>query len=126
MDQTNNPTSSEVMISAEQHAEMEAMKNQELYGNHVQKIGGCAVVSVEDELVALELPITYPQLLSALIRRKYNSDQAEAITANFLTARTQEVSEAKAAEYAAEYEAYQSWRNKAKAIAKEVMGIAEA
>lgn len=126
MDQTNTPTSEEVTISAEQRAEMEAMKNQELYGNHVQKIGGCAVVSVEDELVALELPITYPQLLSALIRRRYNSDQAEAITANFLTARTQEVPEAKAAEYAAEYEAYQSWRNKAKVIAKEVMGIAEA
>lgn len=106
-------------------AEMEAQKDQELYGDNVKKIGGCAVVTVGDEVIALELPITYPQLLSAIIKRKYDSDQAEAITANFLNARLQAVPENKAAEYVAEYEAYQAWRNTAKAVAKEVMGVEE-
>lgn len=115
----------EPIMSPEMLAEMEAQKNQELYGNHVKKIGGCAVVTVEDVVVALEFPITYPQLLSAIIKRKYNSDQAEAITANFLNARLQAVPESKAAEYVAEYEAYQAWRNTAKTVAKEVMGIEE-
>ncbi len=113
----------ESAMSPELLAEMEALKNQELYGNHVQKIGECAVVTVEDEVVALEMPITYPQLLSAIIKRKYDTDQAEAITANFLAARAEAVPEDKAAEYVAEYNAYQEWRNKAKAVAKEVMGI---
>ena len=135
MDQINNNTapeeqeviaSEEHLMSPEQLAEMEALKNQDLYGNHVKKIGECAVVTVEDETVALELPITYPQLLTALIKRKYNADQFEAITANFLTARTQEISEAKAAEYTTEYETYRAWRNKCKAVAKEVVGITEA
>ena len=69
------------------------------------------------------MPFSYPQLLSTLIKRKYDTDQSEAITANFLAARTGAVSEEKAAEYAAEYEAYQAYRDLAKTIAKEVMGI---
>lgn len=113
----------ESIMSPEQIAEMEAMQNQELYGNHVKKIGGCAVVTLEDETIALESPISYPQLLSAIIKRKYDTDQSEAITANYLAARAETVPEEKAAEYIAEYEAYQSWREKAKAVAKEVMGI---
>lgn len=113
----------EILISPEQLAEMEALKNQDLYGNNVQKIGGCAVVTVEDVVIALEMPITYPQLLSAIIKRKYDTDQSEAITANFLAARAGSVSEEKAAEYVSEYETYQEWRNKAKAVAKEVMGV---
>lgn len=115
----------ESVMSPEMLAEMEAQKNQELHGDHVKIIGDCAVVTVEDETIALERPITYPQLLSAIIRRKYDSDQAEAITANFLNARTQDIPENKANEYVAEYEAYQAWRNTAKAVAKEVMGIEE-
>lgn len=118
-------SSEEIMMSPEQRAEMEALKNQNLYGNHVKTIGDCAVVTVEDETIALEKPITYPQLLSAIIKRKYNTDQYEAITANFLAARVGSVSEEKAAEYISEYETYQDWRNTAKAVAKEVMGIEE-
>lgn len=134
MDQINNNevpeqevvAPEEHLMSPEQLAEIEARKNQELYGNHVKKIGDCAVVTVEDETIALELPITYPQLLSTIIKRKYTSDQTEAITANFLVARTQEIPAIKAAEYISEYEAYQDWRNKAKAVAKEVLGVEEA
>lgn len=118
-------TPEELVISPEMLAEMEAQKDQELYGDNVKKIGGCAVVTVGDEVISLELPITYPQLLSAIIKRKYDSDQTEAITANFLNTRLQAVPENKAAEYVAEYEAYQEWRNTAKAVAKEVMGVEE-
>lgn len=115
----------ESVISPEMLAEMEAQKDMDLHGNHVQKIGGCAVVTIDREVVALEMPFSYPQLLSAIIKRKYDSDQAEAITANFLNTRLQAVPENKAAEYVAEYEAYQEWRNTAKAVAKEVMGVEE-
>lgn len=134
MDQINNnnepvveqeevmaPTES--VMSPEMLAEMEAMKDMDLHGNHVQKIGGCAVVTVGEEVIALEMPFTYPQLLSTIIKRKYDADQSEAITANFLAARTGAVSDEKAAEYTSEYEAYQAYRDLAKTVAKEVMGI---
>ena len=123
VEQTEVKAPEESVMSIEQLAEMKAQKDQELYGDHVKKIGGCAVVTVEDETIALEQPITYPQLLSAIIKRKYDTDQSEAITANYLAARAGTVPEDKAAEYVAEYETYQGWRDKAKAVAKEVMGI---
>lgn len=113
----------ESIMSPEMLAEMEAQKDMELHGDNVKKIGGCAVVTVGEETIAMEMPFTYPQLLSAIIKRKYDTDQSEAITANFLAARTGAVSDEKAAEYTSEYEAYQSYRDLAKAVAKEVMGI---
>lgn len=124
MDKTNETNeANEIMMSPEQIAEMEALKNQELFGEHVQKIGGCAVITVEDEVVSLELPITYPQLVSAIIKRKYDSNESEAITANYISIQSGDVAEDKAAEYTAEYQTYQTWRNIAKNVAKEVMGI---
>ena len=113
----------ESVMSPEMLAEMEAQKDMKLHGDNVKKIGGCAVVTVGEETIAMEMPFTYPQLLSAIIKRKYDTDQSEAITANFLAARTGAVSDEKAAEYTAEYEAYQAYRDLAKAVAKEVMGI---
>lgn len=113
----------ESVMSPEMLAEMEAQKDMELHGDNVKKIGGCAVVTVGEETIAMEMPFTYPQLLSAIIKRKYDTDQSEAITANFLAARTGAVSDEKAAEYTAEYETYQAYRDLAKAVAKEVMGI---
>ena len=134
MDQINNNNEpvveqAEVMapeesfVSAEELAEMEALKDMELHGDNVKKIGGCAVVTVGEEVIAIVMPFTYPQLVSAIIKRKYDTDQAEAITANFLAARTGAVSDEKAAEYIAEYETYQAYRDLAKTVAKEVMGI---
>ena len=123
VEQTEVMEPAESVMSPEQLSEMETMQKQVLHGDHVKEIGGCAVVTVENETIALESPITYPQLLSAIIKRKYDTDQSEAITANYLAARAGTVSEDKAAEYVAEYETYQSWREKAKAVAKDVMGI---
>lgn len=113
----------ENLMSPEQMAEIEAAKDQELFGDHVKKIGGCAVVIVDDEVISLELPITYPQLLTAIIKKKYDTDQTEALVANYIYASADGVSPEKAAEYSEEYAAYQAWRTKAKAVAKEVMGI---
>ena len=113
----------ESVLSPEMLAAMEAQKDMKLHGDNVKKIGGCAVVTVGKEIIAMEMPFTYPQLLSAIIKRKYDTDQSEAITANFLAARTGTVSDEKAAEYTAEYEAYQAYRDLAKTVAKEVMGI---
>lgn len=118
------PETQEMVMTPEQIAEIEALKNQELFGNNVKKIGGCAVVTVEDEVIALEMPITYPQLVAAIVKRRYDADQTEAITANYISSRIEgAVEPEKAEEYAAEYAAYQGWRDKAKAVAKEVMGI---
>ena len=115
----------ENVISAEQLAEMDAQKNQTLYGKNVKKINGCAVVEL---VVSLELPITYPQLASALINKKFDADKASAATANYLSAKeiisTNGIDDdvkAKAEEHISEYEAYQAWRTLAKATAKEMI-----
>ena len=113
------------ILTPEQIAEIEAQKNQELFGNNVKKIGGCAVITVDNETIAVELPVTYPQLVTAIVRYKYGPDQTEAILANIASAQTMCVSEEKADEYLNEYTAYNSWRSKAKSIAKEVLGIEE-
>lgn len=111
------------ILAPEQIAEIEAQKNQELFGNNVKKIGGCAVITVDNETIAVELPVTYPQLVTAIVRHKYGPDQTEAILANIASAQTMCVSEEKADEYLNEYTTYNSWRSKAKSIAKEVLGI---
>lgn len=113
------------ILTSEQIAEIEAQKNQELFGDNVKKIGGCAVITVDNETIAVELPVTYPQLVTAIVRHKYGPDQTEAILANIASAQTMCVSEEKADEYLNEYTAYNSWRSKAKSIAKEVLGIEE-
>lgn len=114
------------ILTPEQIAEIEAQKNQELFGSHVQKIGGCAVVTVDDVVVSLEIPITYEQLVAAIVKRKYDDNKVEAVTANFIAAQLQGASkDTKATEHESEYTAYQEWRNKAKVIAKEVLGIEE-
>lgn len=123
VDQEEVMVPEENLISPEMLAEIEAQKDMELHGNNVKKIGGCAVVTIDDEVVAIPMPFTYPQLLSALIKRKYDTDKSEAIMANFMAARAELVPEEKAAEYVAEAEAYQAYRDLAKTIAKEVMGI---
>lgn len=111
------------ILTPEQIAEIEAPKDQDLFGNNVKKIGGCAVVTVDDETIAVELPVTYPQLVTAIVRHKYGPDQTEAILANIASAQAMYASEEKADEYLNEYTAYNDWRNKAKNIAKEVLGI---
>lgn len=113
------------ILTPEQIAEIEAQKDQELFGNNVKKIGGCAVVTVDGEVIAVELPVTYPQLVTAIVRRKYDPDQTEAILANITSAQTMCASEEKASEYLNEYTAYHEWRSKAKDIAREVLGIEE-
>lgn len=111
------------ILTPEEIAEIEAQKDQELFGDNVKKIGGCAVVTVDDETIAVELPVTYPQLVTAIVRHKYGTDQTEAILANIASAQMMCVSEEKAAEYLDEYTTYNDWRSKAKSIAKEVLGI---
>lgn len=113
------------ILTPEQIAEIEAQKDQELFGDNVKKIGGCAVVTVDNEVIAVEMPFTYPQLVTAIVRHKYDSDQTEAILANIISTQTTQVSEEKADEYLNEYTTYNNWRNKAKSIAKEVLGVEE-
>lgn len=96
---------------------------QELYGEHVRRIGNCAVVKVDDVKVAMTLPFTYTELVQALVKRKYDADRSEAVTANYLMADDETLPAEKRDEYKAEYAAYKEWRMKVKAVAKEVTGV---
>lgn len=114
----------ESLMTAEQVAEMEAQKDMTFHSDAVKKIGGCAVVTVDDTLVTLEMPFSYSQLVSAIVKKKYDADKSEAVVANFMSAQgLDSVSEEKKAEYTAEYEAYQAWRERAKEVAKAAMGV---
>lgn len=117
MDQNNITDTSTV------RSKKRALHDQEFLGDKVEKICGCAVVKIDDEVIVAKMPVSYPQLLTAIVRHKYNANQAEAVTANYMAAVSGAVSEEKAAEYQAEYQAYQSWRDKAKTVAKEAFGI---
>lgn len=65
--------------------------------------------------VAHKDPLTsddYPMLVSAIVRGKYSQDDVEALTQNYIVNPTK---------YGDDWEALQLWRNKAKAVAKEVV-----
>lgn len=109
-------------IYFEKMAQAKFPKFQELHGEHVKQVGLCAIIKFDGISLTLRLPFDYPELLTAIIKRKYSADQVEAITANYLNIQTQQVPEDKAAEYISEYNAYQEWRKRAKEIAKEIIG----
>ena len=63
------------------------------------------------DTVEVHNPVTYPSLVSALIRTRYTADQVEAIMLNGGDTH----------EHKAELEALQQWRTEAKQIAKQVL-----
>lgn len=65
---------------------------------------------------------SYEEIVSAIIRSEYPQNRVEAIVANYEAAKdtTSDITEAKRAEYTDEYNAYQSFRTKAKQIADTV------
>lgn len=89
--------------------------DQELYGDKVQKIGGCAVIKVDDAIVTLVIPVTYAQIVNALVTKRYPTDVMQAIQNNYLA--TPNDTDTKA-----EFDAMQEWRNTAKATAHEILG----
>ena len=65
--------------------------------------------------VAHREPLTsedYPRIVSTIVRGKYSQDDVEALTQNYIVNPTK---------YGDDWEALQLWRNKAKAVAKEVV-----
>lgn len=62
----------------------------------------------------------YGEIISAIVKSRYNFDSNEALNANYNLAKDESSSltPEKRAEYLAEYEAYQSWRVHAKEVAK--------
>lgn len=63
------------------------------------------------DTVEVHNPVTYPSLVSALVRTRYTADQVEAIMLNG----------GDTPEHTAELQALQQWRTEAKRIAKEVL-----
>ena len=65
---------------------------------------------------------SYEEIVSAIIRSKYQQGKVEAIMANYEAAKdtTSGITEEKRTEYTDEYNAYQVFRTKAKQIADEV------
>lgn len=72
-------------------------------------------------IVILEAPLSYENIVAAIVSAKYSNDDVTAITLNYLLAVHNEVGEDKKEEYANEYKTLQAWRQKAKEIAKEVL-----
>lgn len=66
---------------------------------------------------------SYADIVSAIIRSMYSQESVEAIIANYTVAKdtTTDITEAKRAEYIAEYNDYQAFREKAKQIADSVI-----
>lgn len=92
----------------------------------VQKAGSEDVV-VEDQYVCENVDVEgghdYDSIVSAIIMERYDVNKRDAIFANLEMARdmASELDEGKRAEYLKEYTDYQSYRIKAKEIAKEVL-----
>lgn len=99
---------------------LEQQSEQQIYTTYAKKVGGCVVVSIDDEVVSAELPITYDELVSLLIGKKYSPDHATAVLANYFRALSDDpdLSNEKKAEYTAEHEAFQQWRILAKEVAR--------
>jgi hypothetical protein len=67
--------------------------------------------------------LSYAEIVSALIRSKYEQNSVEAIIANYEMAKdaTSDLTDEKRAEYIAEYNDYQAFRVRAKEIANNVI-----
>lgn len=84
-------------------------------------------VVVEDQYVCENVDVEgehdYDSIVSAIIMERYDANKRDAIFANLEMARdmASELDEGKRAEYLKEYTDYQSYRIKAKEIAKEVL-----
>lgn len=76
-------------------------------------------------IVVLEAPLSYENIIAAIVDAKYSNDDVTAITLNYLLAVHNEVGEDKKEEYINEYKTLQAWRQKAKGIAKEVLEFAQ-
>ena len=87
----------------------------EILGDKVEKVGGRAIIHVEDVIVSLVIPVTYPQIVSALVDKKYPFDAMQAIQNNYLA-------DPEDADHKAEFDTMQTWRATAKAAAHEILG----
>lgn len=89
---------------------------------------GSEDVTVEEQYVCENVDVEgshdYGSIVSAIIMGRYGADERDAIFANLEMARDADsgISDDKRAEYLQEYADYQSYRAKAKEIAKEVIG----
>lgn len=83
--------------------------------NEEEKKYICENVDVEGQ--------SYTEIVSALIRSRYDQNNVEAIMANYEIAKNSEsdITDAKRADYIAEYNDYQAFRLRAKEIANNVI-----
>lgn len=80
----------------------------------------------ECEQVDVTTGRTYGDIVSAIVNDKYSPDDVQAILANYTeigSISPYNATEEKAEEYTEEYDAFQSWRKKAKDVAQIVLEI---
>lgn len=81
------------------------------YGTETKKVDGEDVTMLVCENVDVAGPVDYNKVVSAVVRDKYSADSVEAILANG----------ADTPEHKTEFDAFQEWRKKAKAVANAVV-----
>lgn len=84
----------------------------------LREIGNCVVIRIDGETVCLEKPLSYNETVAAIVRARYDVNSAESLAANYLATLSSEDINEKHSEHIAEWESYQAWREKAKAIAR--------
>lgn len=72
--------------------------------------------------VDVKAPVGYGSIIAAIVNDKYSADDAQALISNLTEARdeTSAIEPAKREEYISEWNAFQSWRAKAKEVARYV------
>ena len=85
-------------------------------GDKEEKIISCCNVDIEGTLI-------YEKVVNTIICERYSTDKVQAILANYNEAKESDsdISEHKRKEYKIEYANFQTWRHKAKEIAKNVL-----
>lgn len=81
------------------------------YDTETKEVDGEEIEVLVFENVDITGPVEYGAIVTAIVRDKYSQDRVEAILANG----------SETPEHAAELEAFQEWRAKAKTIAHEVI-----
>ncbi len=104
---------------------VDKLDNRYIIQDNGEQITMEGVKAYKQLIVILENPITYENIIAAIVNARYSSDDVTAITLNHLLTMHNEAEEDKKDEYVSEYNALQEWRNKAKEIAKDVLGYAQ-
>jgi hypothetical protein len=75
--------------------------------------------------VNVQAPFSYAAIVSAVVNDRYTADDVQALQANYIEAKDAEssIADDKREEYLSEWSEFQSWRSRAKELARAVVGM---